>query len=124
MTRRCLIGYVDLQQKPNPWGRLGCDQKTVSIIHASTAVNLNASQSSLGNMLRRNAELYSISFRCNSASLKCKGNDADESLQALTAQVTKFTVRIFITYCYCRFGEEHGRKLASEKEMAVVGKLR
>ena len=70
--------------------------RMMSSIHASTAVDLKASQSSLGSMLRRNWRLYSVSFRCNSASLKCSGNDAGEVLQALTAQVTKLTVRIFI----------------------------
>lgn len=70
--------------------------KMMSSIRASTAVDLKASQSSLGNRLIRNLGLYSVSFRCNSASLKCSGNDAEDVLQALTAQVTKLTVRIFI----------------------------
>ena len=70
--------------------------KMMSSILASTAVALKASQSSLGSMLRRNWGLYSVSLPCNSASLKCSGKDAGEVLQALTAQVTKLTVRIFM----------------------------
>ena len=65
-------------------------------ILTSLAVTFNASHSILGRMFRKKEGLYSMSERSSSASLKCKGNDRVEVLHALTAQVRKLTVRIFI----------------------------
>ena len=64
--------------------------------HTSLAVTLNASQSILGRMFRKKEGLYSMSDCSSSASLKWRGKERGEVLHALTAQVRKFTVNIFI----------------------------
>lgn len=47
-------------------------------------------------MFLMNLGLYSISDSSSSASRKCKGYESGETLHALTAQVKKFAVNIFI----------------------------
>ena len=67
-----------------------------TMVRTSLAVTFNASQSILGRTLHRKDGLYSISDCSSSASLKWRGKEREEVLHALTAQVRKFTVRIFI----------------------------
>lgn len=62
----------------------------------SVAVTFNASHSIRGSMLARKVGLYSPSTCSSSASRKWRGKEAGEDLQALTAQVRKLAVRIFI----------------------------
>lgn len=64
--------------------------------HTSFAVIFKASQSTLGRMLHRKEGLYSMSDCSSSQSWKWSGNDSGDVLQALTAQVRKLTVSIFI----------------------------
>ena len=63
----------------------------------SEAVTLNPSQSMRGRILAMKVGLKSISCCSSSASRKWRGKDCGEVLQALTAQVRKLTVRIFIS---------------------------
>ena len=65
--------------------------------HTSWAVTLNASQSILERMLDRKDGLYSMSDCSSSASSKWRGNERGEVLHALTAQVRKLTVSIFMS---------------------------
>ena len=65
--------------------------------HTSLAVILNASQSTLGRRFDRKEGLYSMSDCSSSASLKWRGKERGEVLHALTAQVRKFTVSIFMS---------------------------
>lgn len=74
----------------------GRSAKKIYIHLTSAAVTLKASHSIRGKIFRMKVGLYSISVCSSSASWKCKGKDSGEVLQALTAQVRKFTVRIFI----------------------------
>lgn len=62
----------------------------------SEAVTLKPSQSIRGRMLAMKVGLKSISCCSSSASRKWRGKDCGDVLQALTAQVRKLTVRIFI----------------------------
>lgn len=64
--------------------------------HTSVDVVFNAAQSSRGSTLMMNCGLTSISSCANSASLGCKGKEADVDLHALTAQVRKFMLSTFI----------------------------
>ena len=66
------------------------------MVHTSLAVTFNASQSILGRTLHKKEGLYSTSDCSSSASLKWRGKERGEVLHALTAQVRKLTVRIFI----------------------------
>ena len=78
----------------------------VCTIHTSLAVTFNASQSILGRTLHKKEGLYSMSDCSSSASLKWRGKERGEVLHALTAQVRKFTVRIFIfEFMYSRGSE-------------------
>lgn len=65
-------------------------------ILASVDVVRRAFQSMRGNKLTNNCGLSSTSSLTSSASLGCSGNESDEDLQDLTAQVRKFNVRTFI----------------------------
>ena len=70
--------------------------------HTSLAVIVNASQSTLGRRFDRKEGLYSMSDCSSSASLKWRGKERGEVLHALTAQVRKFTVSIFMSnFLYC-----------------------
>ena len=71
-----------------------------TMVHTSLAVTFNASQSILGRTLHRKEGLYSMSDCSSSASSKWRGKERGEVLHALTAQVRKFTVRIFISELY------------------------
>lgn len=62
----------------------------------STAMVDNAPQSRRGSRLARSFGLGGRSSETSSASLGCSGKEAEEVLQALTAQVRKLSVRIFI----------------------------
>ena len=62
----------------------------------SSAILRSASHSTRGSTLRRKAGLYSMSWRCSSASRKCSGKAAGEALHDLTAQVRKLAVRSFM----------------------------
>jgi len=55
-----------------------------------------AAQSILGRILSSNFGFSSMLSWTNSASLGCRGKEAEEDLHALTAQVKKLSVRIFI----------------------------
>ncbi len=75
----------------------------------SLAVTLNASQSILGRIFHRKEGLYSMSDCSSSASSKWRGKERGEALHALTAQVRKFTVSIFmpkLPYSLCCFGDD------------------
>jgi hypothetical protein len=65
----------------------------------SEAVTISAFQSIRGNILTSNFGLGSISADSNSQSLGCKGKEAEDDLQALTAQERKLRVRSFILSC-------------------------
>ena len=56
----------------------------------------SASQSSRGSKLARSFAFVGRSSETSSASLGCSGKEAEEDLQALTAQVRKLRVRTFI----------------------------
>lgn len=62
----------------------------------SLAVTRKLSQSMRGVMLRMNSGWNSSSCSSSSASWKCNGNEAEDVLQSLTAQVTKLAVITFI----------------------------
>lgn len=62
----------------------------------SVAVVVSARQSMRGRMLMSSSGLTSMSSCTSSASLGCRGYESDDDLQALTAQVKKFKLRIFI----------------------------
>lgn len=74
----------------------------------SEAVTLKPSQSIRGRMLAMKVGLKSISCCSSSASRKWRGKDCGDVLQALTAQVRKLTVRIFICGGTGCFGEGDG----------------
>ena len=85
--------------KFNAWG-------VCTTVHTSLAVTFSASQSILGRRLHRKEGLYSMSDCSSSASLKWRGKERGEVLHALTAQVKKFTVRIFISDVMCSRGRK------------------
>lgn len=60
------------------------------------AVVVSAVQSMRGSRLSSSWALTSMSSCTNSASLGCRGYESDEDLQALTAQVRKFKLKIFM----------------------------
>ncbi len=65
-------------------------------VNTSAEVTIKAFQSILGSILTKNFGFNSMVSWTNSASFGWRGNDAVEDLQALTAQVRKLRVRIFI----------------------------
>jgi hypothetical protein len=72
------------------------DQETFDL--TSFAVTRSPSQSTRGIILRMNSGWKSSSSSSSSASWKWRGNDADDVLHPLTAQVKKFAVTNFIVF--------------------------
>ena len=58
-----------------------------------------------GSKLTNNCGLTSTSSLASSASLGCSGNESDDDLHVLTAQVRKFSVRTFILACMLLYVE-------------------
>lgn len=74
----------------------------MGLMHVRTSVDvvLRAAQSRRGSTLVMNCGLSSTSSWASSASLGCSGNEADDDLQALTAQDRKFMLSTFIFFIF------------------------
>lgn len=79
----------------------GRDCLSLRGVLASVDVVRSAFQSMRGSRLTNNCGLSSTSSLTSSASLGCSGNESDDDLHVLTAQVRKFNVRTFILAVWC-----------------------
>ena len=91
-------------QVARPWARTSRLGRTVAALLTSVAVIFSASHSRRGKMLMRKSGLNSVSTSSSTASRKWRGKAVGADLQALTAQVRKLTVRIFMVFCVSAWG--------------------
>jgi hypothetical protein len=83
---------------------LGAWEALLGKQHTSLAVIVRADQSIRGRTLYSSFGLGSMVSDTSSQSLQWRGKDAEEDLQALTAQVRKLRVRSFILLLGCSCG--------------------